>query len=258
VAPKRYWDLYRAGGIPTAANPLPPKGAPSYAAQTGADFTWYGNVPKGPLPEDFARSCLHGYLAAISYVDAQVGRLLDALEASGLADSTVVALWSDHGYYMGEHGWWGGKHNNYEGATRAPLIVSAPGRRARGATSSSLVEFVDLAPTLAELCGLPPGRDFEGRSFAKLLDDPAAVVRDVALSWYPKGGRMGNALRSDRWRYVEWRSKSGAVDDVELYDATEDPLERENLAAREDLKAVREELAAKLRAAGRIVDAPSR
>ncbi|MBI2479308.1 MAG: sulfatase-like hydrolase/transferase, partial [Planctomycetia bacterium] len=111
VAPQKYFDLYDPEQLPLAKNEFLPANAPSFAATSGQDFRWYGNVPEGPLAEPFKRACLHGYLAAISYVDALVGRLLDTLDETGLAENTVVVFWTDHGYYMGEHTWWGAKHN---------------------------------------------------------------------------------------------------------------------------------------------------
>jgi iduronate 2-sulfatase len=231
VAPRPYFDLYDPAALPLAANPFPPREAPGFAAKSGDDFYWYGNVPKDrKLSELFERECLQGYLAAISYIDAQVGRVLRELEATGLAKNTVVVLWGDHGYYMGEHGWWGGKHNNYEGATRVALIVATPDARAAGAHTKALAEFVDIAPTLADLCGLPPVSTFEGRSLTPLLADPKGSVQDAAFSWYPKGGNLGTAMRTDRYRYVEWIDRQGEVAARELYDHDTDPQENQNLA----------------------------
>ncbi len=114
VSPRKYWDLYDRAKLPLATNTFLPKGAPVFATVPAQDFPSYANVPDGEMPEPFQRECLHGYLAAISYIDAQVGRLLAALDETGLAKNTIVVFWSDHGYYMGEHTWWGMKHNNYE------------------------------------------------------------------------------------------------------------------------------------------------
>jgi iduronate 2-sulfatase len=116
IAPKKYFELYDSAKLPLAKNEFLPKGAPRFAATSGADFYWYRDVPQvtgDKLPEEYKRACLQGYLAAISYVDAQVGRLLNTLDETGLAKNTVIVFWSDHGYYMGEHTWWGAKHNNY-------------------------------------------------------------------------------------------------------------------------------------------------
>lgn len=229
VAPKKYWDLYDRATIPLAKNEFLPKGAPAFAATSGQDFRMYGNVPEGDLPEAFKRDCLHGYLAAISYVDAQVGRLLAALEETGLAKNTIVVFWSDHGYYMGEHTWWGTKHNNYEGATRNCFILATPGMETAGRKSQSLVQAVDIAPTLVELCGLPTCPGFEGRSLKPVLDDPTAIVNDAAFSWYPKEGWLGVTMRLDQWRFVEW-TKPGEAPVRELYDTVHDPQNDLNVA----------------------------
>jgi arylsulfatase A-like enzyme len=248
VAPKRYWDLYREEDIPLPSNPYPPRNAPPFAARSGDDFYWYGNVPKDrKITPELGRRCIHGYLAAISYVDAQVGRLLVALQETGLAERTVVALWGDHGYYMGEHGWWGGKHNNYEGATRAPLIVAVPGQKTAGRRTAGLVSFVDIYPSLVEICALPMPEGLEGRSFKPLLDDPTSPGKTAAFSWYPRGRYLGTAMRTDRYRYVEWKDKKGDVAARELYDHERDPAENENVAGREDARPIIEELGRRLR-----------
>jgi iduronate 2-sulfatase len=131
-------------------------------------------------------------------------------------------FWSDHGYYMGEHTWWGAKHNNYEGATRNCFIVATPGMKTAGSKTQSLVQAVDIAPTLTELCGLPAHDGFQGRSLKPVLDDPKAVVDEAAFSWYPKEGWLGVAMRTDKWRYVEW-TKTGEQTERELYNMVHDP-----------------------------------
>ena len=250
VAPRKYWDLYRTEDLPLPENRYAPKNAPSFAATSGADFYWYGNVPKDrKITPEFGRQCLHGYLAAISYVDAGIGRLLAESERLGLSENTIVVFWGDHGYYMGEHNWWGGKHNNYEGATRAPLIVSVPGMKGSGKQTDALVEFVDIYPSLAELCGLPLTQGLEGKSFMPLLDDPNRPWDKVAFSEYPKGGHQGVAMRTDRYRYVEWRNKRGEIAAQELYDHQTDPEENENVAEVPANASVLARLAEQLRAA---------
>lgn len=234
VAPKKYWDLYKPEDIRLPDNPYAPKDAPAFAARSGDDFYWYSNVPRDRvITPEFGRRCLHGYLAAVSYIDAQVGRLLDELDRLKLREKTIVVLWGDHGYYMGEHGWWGGKHNNYEGATRAPLIVAVPGAKHPGAKCDALMEFVDVYPSLAEICGLPAALGVEGKSFKPLLDDPKGAIKDSGCSWYPKGGYLGVAMRTERWRFVEWR-KSGQTSVFELYDHQADAAENQNVAGRSE------------------------
>ena len=168
-------------------------------------------MPKtGPIPQDTARRLVHGYYAAVSFMDAQVGKMLKALQEEGLTENTVVILWGDHGWHLGDHGIWC-KHTNYEMATRSALVMSAPGQKITGQACDKLVEFVDIYPTLAELCKLPKPADVEGYSFAPLLDDPKQKWKAAAFSQYPRSSKetgrvMGYAVRSDRYRYVEWRS----------------------------------------------------
>jgi iduronate 2-sulfatase len=249
IAPKKYFDLYDPAKLPLAKNEFLPKGAPAFAATSGQDFYWYRDVPQvtgDKLPESFKRSCLQGYLAAISYVDAQVGRLIAALDETGLAKNTVIVFWSDHGYYMGEHTWWGAKHNNYEGATRNCLIVATPGMKTAGTKTDALAQSVDLAPTLTALCGLPENPGFQGRSLVPVLDDPAAAVNDAAYSWYPKSGYLGVTMRTDKWRYVEW-TKPGAPTERELYNTVHDLQNDLNVAAKPEHEKVIESLSRHLR-----------
>jgi iduronate 2-sulfatase len=249
VAPKKYFDLYNPADIKIPENRYPPHNAPAYAAKSGDDFYWYGNVPKDRnITDDFGRQCLQGYMAAISYVDACVGRVVDELERLKLADNTIVIFWGDHGYYMGEHNWWGGKHNNYEGATRAPLMIRVPGLKTAGQKTDRLVEFVDIYPSLAELCGLPKASGLEGLSFVPLLENPTREWPKVAFSEYPKGGKAGTAMRTDRYRYVEWADKSGKLADRELYDHQADPQENENVAGKAENAKLIEDLARQLQA----------
>jgi len=246
VSPNQYWELYDRAALPLATNEFLPKNAPAFAATTGRDFYQYGNVPQGALDEPFKRACLHGYLAAISYVDALVGRLIETLDETGLAKKTVVVFWTDHGYYMGEHTWWGSKHNNYEGATRNAMIIAYPGQRTRGRQTPALVQSVDIGPTLIELCGLPACEGFEGRSLRPVLDDPDASVHEAAFSWYPKQGYLGVAMRTDRWRFVEW-TKRGQRPVWELYDQVADSQNDVNLAGKPEHAALVRTLRRQLR-----------
>jgi iduronate 2-sulfatase len=232
ISPKKYWELYNQNTLPMATNEYLPKDSPPFAATSGADFYWYKDVPQvsgDKLPESFKRECLHGYFAAISYVDAQVGRLLRTLDETGLAKNTIVVFWSDHGYYMGEHTWWGAKHNNYEGATRNCLIIAIPNQRTAGQSTEAIAQSVDLAPTLTDLCGLPAHDGFQGRSLKPVLEDPTAQVNEAAYSWYPKQGYLGVAVRTNDWRYVEW-TKPGASVERELFDMRRDPQNNINVA----------------------------
>jgi len=239
VAPKKYWDLHDPDSIPAPPIDQLPEGAPEFAGHENSELHNYHQIPPdNPIPADLARRLRHGYHACISYTDAQVGRLLDALDREGLAADTIVVLWGDHGWQLGEHGLWH-KHTNFEAATRSPLVVAAPGCKAAGDTCSALVEFVDIYPTLVDLCGLPAKPGLAGTSLRPLLDDPVAAVKPVAISQYPRGtGRgagvplMGYSVRDPRWRLTVWREQgTPRVVATELYDEMNDPAETRNLAA---------------------------
>lgn len=232
TSPKKYWDLWKPEdfGLPDVATPA---GAPAWAPQFGGELRQYDDIPKsGALPDGLRRSLIHGYYAATAYMDAQLGRVLKELDVLGLREKTVVVLWGDHGWHLGDHGMWC-KHTNYEQATRAPLIVSSPRDKAPGRLCHGLVEFVDIYPTLAELCGLPKPEGLEGTSFAPLLEDPDRPWKKAAFSQYPRGipgtGRcMGYSMRTERHRFVAWEAKT--VAEYELYDLEKDPGETVNLA----------------------------
>lgn len=234
VAPKKYWDLYDPEKIPPVAVPDPPEGAPGFAVDVGAaELNQYLEKTTGRVPAARTRHLRHGYAACVSYVDAQIGRLLDELDALGIRDDTIVVLWSDHGYKLGDFGSWA-KHTNFELDTRVPLIVSAPGL-ARGERCGALVELVDLHPTLSELAGLPIHPGAEGESFAGNVKDPGAAGQDVAFSQFPKGGYMGYTVRTATHRYTEWRNtkvKNEEAEVCELYEYGEGGIERVNLADR--------------------------
>jgi iduronate 2-sulfatase len=233
-APARYWDLHDPTTLPLATTRVPPHGAPRFAPQFGNELRNYTGIPeRGDLPEPLQRTLVHGYYAAASFMDAQVGKLLDEIDALGLADDTIVVLWGDHGWHLGDHGMWC-KHTNYEQATRAPLIVVVPGRHA-GQRSAAIVEFVDIYPTLCDLAGIPRPPHLEGESLVPLLDEPARPTSKPAFHVYPRkakdfGPLLGHAVRSDRWRYVEWRQADESVAARELYDLCDDPDETVNVA----------------------------
>lgn len=156
---------------------------------------------------------------------------------------TIVCLWGDHGWHLGEHGLWG-KQTNFENSVRVPLIMTAPGAKAPGQTTKALVELVDVHPTLAELAGLPAPDALEGISFARLLDDPQAPGKAAAMSQYPRGPAMGRSLRTDRYRLTLWQDRKdpGRLHGMELYDYDSDPGENVNLAGRKETVAVRQRL----------------
>jgi len=244
-APKRYWDLYDRYELPMPEFVDAPSAAPGFAVKRGGEIVAFRPVPTSePFPDDLTRQLIHGYYASISYMDAQVGKVLDALEEQGLAESTIVALWGDHGWHLGDHGSWT-KHSNYEQANRIPIIISAPGVTTGGSATEQLAETVDLYPTLASLAGLPApkaSQPIDGLDLTAVLKNGSTRVRDHAYHAYPKAGRLGRAIRTARYRLVEWTPDDGRTE-YELYDYEEDPLETKNIAASapkvlEQLKAV--------------------
>lgn len=232
VAPKKYFDLYPEDRIQLPSNPLPPKDVPKVALTDFAELRGYSDIPDvGEITGQKARDLIRGYYAAMSYTDAQIGRVIDELDRLGLRENTIIVLWGDHGWQLGEHGLWC-KHTNFELATRSPLLVSVPGGKNAGKKTDALVEFVDVYPTLCQLCGLEAPKKLEGTSFVPVIKDPSRAWKQAAFSQYPRpGGIMGYSMRTDRYRYTEWRQKQGdALKGVELYDHLHDPGENVNLA----------------------------
>ena len=206
--------------------------------------------PFESIEEPFLRRYLQAYLACISYVDACVGRVLAALEASGHAEDTIIVFLGDHGYQMGEYDSWGHKHSNFEISTRAPLLIHAPGMKLAGTSTSQPTEFLDLYPTLCDLAGLAQPKHLEGKSFARLLDDPSASHRKAACSEMMRRGRLGRSIRNRDFRYTEWRNKQKQIVARELYDHRNDHknglLETENVVEREEFAEVKVRLSRQL------------
>ena len=251
VAPKKYFDLYPLEKINLAGNPNPPEDVPPPAMHDSSELRSYSDIPKkGPIPNDKARHLIRAYRAATSYTDAQIGRVLDELDRLGLRDKTIVVLWGDHGWHLGEHGLWC-KHTNFEEATRSLLIFSLPGQRTAGTTTAVLAEFVDIYPTLCELAGLPIPEGLEGTSLAPVLNAPDRPFKKAAFSQYPRLKLMGHSIRTDRYRYTEWAEPGQEPVGIELYDHQADPGENVNLAGKPEQKGVVKELAAKLHAGWR-------
>ncbi len=252
-APQKYWDLYDPASLKLAANPFRPQDAPPYAMTDFGELRNYYGVPQsGPLSDEMARKLIHAYRAATSFTDANIGKVLAELDRLGLRENTIVVLWGDHGWKLGEHASWC-KHSNMENDANAPLILSAPGMKAAGKQTRALVEFVDIYPTLCDVAGLPLPADLEGVSAKPLLDEPARPWKTAAFSQYPRSheGRqlMGYAMRTDRYRFVQWQDRrTGEAIAHELYDHQTDPAENQNVAARAENKELIEQLAAQLKA----------
>jgi len=224
VAPKKYFDMYPREKLQLPKEPaehlanIPPVALTTKPANYG-------------LKTEQLQEFLQGYFASISFADAQVGRVLDALERLKLADRTVVVFLSDHGWLLGEHGQWQ-KRCLFEESARVPLIVYAPGAKGNGKASGRTVELVDLYPTLADLCGLPAPAGVEGKSLKPLLNDPQAPWEKPAYTQVTRGANdkevMGRSVRTERWRYSEWGNEGR--EGAELYDHDNDPKELRNLA----------------------------
>lgn len=247
-APQKYWDLYEATDINLPSVTQPTKEAPSLAFTNWGELRNYYGIPKqGDLDEELTRTLIHGYYACTSYTDALIGQLLDELERLELAQNTIVVLWGDHGWKLGDYGDWC-KHTNFTLDARVPLLLSVPGMENQGAKTQALVELVDVYPTLAELTGLPLPRHLQGTSLVPLLDQPNQTWKKAAFFQYPRGDTMGYALRTDRYRFTRWQQRENPkqVVALELYDHRNDSLETINVAAHPEYASVVEELSAML------------
>ena len=241
VAPKKYWDMYDPAKIDLAPNQFLPVDAPEYAVlpNDGEVRAYKGVPPSGPIPPEIQHKLKQAYFAGVSYSDAQIGRVLAELDRLGLRKNTIIILWGDHGWKLGEHMAWG-KHSNVENDVNAPLILSTPGMKNAGTHSDALVEFVDMYPTLCDLAGIPLPSHLEGTSFKPLLADPNRPWKSAAFSQYPRPGNksagrgqlMGYTMRTDRYRFTVWldRNDHTVVEATELYDHQTDPQENYNIA----------------------------
>ncbi|MEK7951080.1 sulfatase [Luteolibacter soli] len=233
-APQKYWDLFDPSKFQLATNQKPPEDAPPYAGKRGGEISNFEPVkPNGDVDDELARKLIHGYYAATSYMDAQLGRVIEELDRLDLSKNTIIVLWGDHGWHLGDHGIWT-KHTNYEQANHIPLFIIAPGMKP--GSTKQLAETVDIYPTLTELAGLPKPevpQPIDGLSLVPVLKDPSVRIRDCATHAFPRGeGRIGRAIRTERYRLVEWKKPGTPSDDAdfELYDYQTDPTETRNLA----------------------------
>ena len=232
----------QVGDVTLPDNMFQPKDAPDAAIHNWGELRQYHGIPKdGPLSDEMARTLIHGYYACTSYTDAQIGRVLNELDRLGLRDDTIVVLWGDHGWNLGEHTLWC-KHCHFKTSLRAPLIVSAPGIKG-GVKTGGLTEFVDIYPSLCELASLPAPEHVEGRSFVPLLKDPKRPGKKVIYSRYSNG----QSVRTDRYCYTEWARANGKVRARMLYDEQLDPGENVNISERPENAELVEELSKTLR-----------
>ena len=238
VAPRKYWDLYDPQKLPPPTSWKAPTGCPEVALHDFKEIRGYGAMPKSfPLTPDLTTHLRHAYQAGVSFMDAQVGKVLAALDRNGLRDNTIVVFISDHGFHLAEHGLWC-KTSCFEYDARVPMIISAPGMKKPGEITRSLAELVDLYPTLADLAGLKAPALLEGVSLRPILEDPSARVKVAAYTQHPrpayfrgKPDTMGVSVATDRFRYTEWRDfVSGKVRAREFYDHQENLNENRNEA----------------------------
>lgn len=259
VAPKKYFQMYPLDEIR-----LPFAPADDRSDIPTAAFAHNCPIPNYSLPTPILKQAVQAYYACVSFIDAQVGRLLDELDRSGLADNTIVVFWSDHGYHLGEHNGIWQKRTLFEQGARTPLIIRAPQAEGNGQSCRRIVEFVDIYPTLTNLAGVKAPPDLAGRDLSPLIQDPIKEWQGLAVTQVlrPQDNRldsmvMGCSIRSDRWRYTEWAEGTAGV---ELYDHHADPMEFHNLAIEPDqaaaaaIRALQPKLRA--RASGKVPQVP--
>ena len=258
AAPKKYWDLYDRNAIPLATNPFIPEDAPvmsmnsMYELRVYDGFSYLKHPSVSNISEDTSRILKHGYYASVSYVDAQVGKLIQKLKDLGIYDNTIIIVWGDHGWKLGEHHSWC-KQTNYAVDLQVPLILASPDQPNRGKQTYALTELVDLFPSLCDLAGIPKPGYLEGTSFVPLLENPDQPWKDAVFSQFhrrprisPDGGRyMGYSIKTKDHHYIEWyqwNAETGMRGDsvtCELYDSLEDPNENVNIAVKQPALAYR-------------------
>jgi len=252
-APQKYWDLYRQDEFDLAANPYLPKNYTQHTIYNFGELRNYNGIPKGkePFSEELQRNLIHGYYACVSYMDAQLGKILQKLKETGLDKNTVVVLWGDHGWKLGEHGMWC-KHTNFELDTHVPLIIKVPGQDAF--ESDSFAELIDIYPTLADICNLEAPANIQGESLMPAIKKSGKYVRTEAYSMYPhyrdnrKQLVIGYSLVNKRYRYIRWvHIETGKVEAEELYDHSTDPDENVNIAGSDENSEVLAEMTSLLK-----------
>ena len=244
VSPKKYHDMYSLGDIDAASNQFGPKDCPPVALRNWPELRVYSDIPEvGPMTQEQQKQLIKAYYAASTYVDAQIGRVIDELDRLGLRDKTIIVLWGDHGWHLGEHDQWC-KQTNFEEATHAPLIISAPHQKNPGAKVDALAEFVDIYPTLCDLAALPKPSGLEGTSLAPVMRNPKRNVKRAAFSQIPRAQNvMGYTMRTDRYRYTEWIKDGKLNVGTELYDYKADPQGNVNIASQPENKQLVDKLA---------------
>jgi arylsulfatase A-like enzyme len=240
-APSKYWDLYKREDISLPENYLQPETTPSEAFHSFGELRHYAAVPKkGPVSDEMAKELIHGYYACVSYMDAQVGKVLDELETLGLAENTIVVFWGDHGWNLGDHMLWC-KHCTFESSLRTPLLLKVPGKT-NGETTRAITEYIDIYPSLCELAGIELPTHLEGESFVSLLNGETRN-KDYAVSKFKDAVTL---IKGTQF-YTEWTDDKGISYARMLFDHASDPLELDNLAEKPEQKATVEQLSLELR-----------
>ena len=276
VSPKKYWDLYNREDMPLAPFQQHSANEVFIAYESSGELRNYTDIPefttftkeelRAGLKPEKQKELIHGYYAAISYVDAQVGILLNTLDSLGTLNNTIIVLWGDHGWHLGDHDMWG-KHTNFEQATRCPLIIAAPGLKA--GKTNAITEHIDIFPTICGLAGTPIPAILPGKNLKPLMQNNKASVKEFSMSQYPRklkgdevkklgyanGKLMGYSLRTDKYRYTLWMNNnytsaepfdSKRIYAAELFDYVKDPLEKVNYANNKNYEKVEKELKEKL------------
>ncbi len=229
-APKKYWDLYDTDDIKLPENNTFPETAPSWASHKWGELRYYKDIPKkGQVSNEMAKKLIHGYYASVSYVDAQVGKLIKGLDDLGMRENTTIILVGDHGWSLMEHGLWV-KHSNFEVALKVPLIISDPNAKTNKRTNS-FAELVDLYPTICDLANVNKPKHLEGNSLVTVLDNPSKIIKNKAFARYQKG----ETLITDKYAYTEWQKDNKTLAKM-LYDHHSDPNENINLAEQSNYK----------------------
>jgi len=276
VSPKKYWDLYDRNSLPLPEYTKPSKNGVHIAYHNSGELRAYTDIiPEVDIKLDSVgvtlpiakqRELIHGYYAAVSYTDAQIGKLLDALDASGLSDNTIIVLWGDHGWHLGDHNLWC-KHTDFEQATHAPLIFSSPA--IKPSVVNNVTEFVDIFPTICDLAGLEIPEQLDGKSLKGLMKNPKSTFKEYAVSQYPRSGPgketerlgyasaeyMGYSIRTKQYRFTMWmKSKfrssqpfnESLIYGMELYDYKKDPNETVNVVDDKEYVKIKNELKQKM------------
>src|SRR5690606_28201193 len=234
--PKKYWDLYNPEDLPMPGYEKAPEGSPDFTKKRGHEMSQFFPVPRHQdvYDDDLKRKLIHGYYASMSYMDAQLGKVIKELKRLELDKNTIIVFWSDHGWHLGDHAIWT-KHTNFEQANHIPLIFLAPGVTEPGSVTDQFAESVDVYPTLAKLAGLdkPKGpQPIDGIDLTPVLKDGSKEIKDHAYHAFPMGGYLGEAIRTERYRMIRWTPMRKNKKEVlyELYDYVNDAKETKNIA----------------------------